>query len=69
MAKRTTNEKPAASKAPASKKLKTDPEASSSSAPAKPKWFPGKERAGPSAPGSSLLTLIFDSPFQREKKC
>ncbi|KAA1072447.1 hypothetical protein PGT21_034457 [Puccinia graminis f. sp. tritici] len=55
MAKRTTNEKPAASKAPASKKLKTDPEASSSSAPAKPKWFPGKERAGPSAPGSKPI--------------
>ncbi|WAQ87077.1 hypothetical protein PtA15_7A807 [Puccinia triticina] len=54
MAKRTTTEKPAASKAPASKKVKTDAEASSSAS-AKPRWFPGKERAGPSAPGSKPI--------------
>ncbi|PLW53065.1 hypothetical protein PCANC_05810 [Puccinia coronata f. sp. avenae] len=54
MAKRTSTEKPAASKAPASKKVKTDAEGSSSAA-AKPRWFPGKERAGPSAPGSKPI--------------
>ncbi|KNE96098.1 hypothetical protein PSTG_10523 [Puccinia striiformis f. sp. tritici PST-78] len=55
MAKRTTTEKPASSKAPATKKQKTDAEAGSSTTPAKPKWFPGKERAGPSAPGSKPI--------------
>jgi len=54
MAKRTPTEKPDSSKAPASKKAKTEPEAGTS-APAKPRWFPGKERAGPSAPGSKEI--------------
>lgn len=53
--------KPAAPKngPPVSKKLKTEsqptPAAATDAAPPKARWFPGKQRAGPSAPGSKPI--------------